>query len=44
MKTALVLQFLAAILALAAAAGPEIASSFQPGKTMSACADGSRCY
>ena len=43
MKTALVLQFLAAILAFAAAAGPEVTLSFKPDKAISACADGSGC-
>jgi hypothetical protein len=41
MKTVLVLQFLAAILAFAAAAGTEVAMTAQPGQTVVACGNGS---
>ena len=43
MKTVLVLQFVAAILAFAAAAGPEAAMTLQPDQTIVACANGSGC-
>ncbi len=43
MKTVLVLQFLAAILAFAAAAGPEIAMIVHPHQTIVACSNGSGC-
>jgi hypothetical protein len=43
MKIVLVLQFLAAVLALAAAAGPEVAMSVQPDRTVVVCGNGSGC-
>ena len=43
MKTVFVLQFLAAVLAFAAAAGPEVAMTVQPDHTIVTCANGSGC-
>ena len=43
MKTVLVLQFLAVILAFAAAAGPEVAMMVHPDQTIVACSDSSGC-
>ena len=43
MKTVLALQFLAAILAFAAAAGPEVAMIIHPDQTIVACSNSSGC-
>jgi hypothetical protein len=43
MKTVLVLQFLAAVLAFAAVAGPEVAMTFQPDQIVVACGNASGC-
>ena len=43
MKIVLVLQFLAVILAFAAAAGPEVAMTVQPDQTIVACSSSSGC-
>ena len=43
MKTVLVLQILAAVLAFAAAAGPEVAMTVQPAQTVIVCGNGSGC-
>jgi len=43
MKKVLALQFLAAVIAFAAAAGPEVAMTVQPDQTVAACGNGSGC-
>ena len=43
MKIVFVLQFLAAVLAFAAAAGPEVAMTVQSDQTVFACGIGSDC-
>ncbi len=43
MKMVLVLQFLAVVIAFAAAAGPEVALSLPSDQTIVACTNGSGC-